>query len=120
MLKTFVCFYLPEEKVEERQIDSRDIRLIEIPSEAYAYQFYDMQVTEDENNHLHYSDPINESSITFISAFIITRDELKELIKEMEEVSCEKVIVTPIGEFHDYDDLEDPVVVSYADLKKTF
>ena len=34
-----------EEKVEERQIDSRDIRLIEIPSEAYAYQFYDMQVS---------------------------------------------------------------------------
>ena len=117
MLKTFVCFHLPNDEFLQKEVETRSVTPADIPAEAIAYEFFDMQVVEAEDGELCYGEPRNRSEVTFVSAVIFSRNELEEIIKNMQDNSAEKVIITPSGEYlFYYDEDEDYRFVSYPDL----
>lgn len=117
MLKTFVGFTLPNDEYLKKEVKTRSIKPDEIPADAIAYEFFDMQVVEAEDGELCYGEPRNRSDVTFISAVIFSKNELEEIIKNMQDNSAEKVIITPSGEYlFYYDEDENYRFVSYPDL----
>ena len=117
MIKTFVRFTLPNDEFFQKEVETRSIKPDEIPADTIAFEFFDMQVVEAEDGELCYGEPRNGSDITFVSAVIFSKNELEEIIKNMQDNSAEKVIITPSGEyFFYYDEDKDYRFISYHDL----
>lgn len=117
MLKTFVCFHLPGDSLTEKEVETRSIKVDDIPPGTVAYEFYDAQVVEAEDGELCYGEPRNRSPLIWICCSVLSKDELKEIIKDMEEADIEKVIFTPDGECFFYDEEENYMFTSYDELK---
>ena len=116
MLKTFVCYYLPNAEVYEGEVEARNINASDIPIDAFAYEFFDRQVVEAEDGELCYGEARNRSTLTFISATVYSKHDLEELIKDMEENDVEKIIFTPSREAIFYDQDENYQFISFPEL----
>jgi hypothetical protein len=83
MLKTFLCFHLDNNFIEEREVKSRDIPITDIPKTAYAYQFYDKNVVEDEDGELVIRKDFGIEEL---------RDEVREFIAPSDEADYSEKI----------------------------
>ena len=100
MTQTFICFYCLNNVTEEREVSSRTAPIIDIPFDAYAYNFYDRTVVKAEDGELCYGLERNESPMTYIDCIHFTLDNLKGIVEEMEVTGDKAVVITSLGEVY--------------------
>ncbi|MBE5812583.1 MAG: hypothetical protein E7314_02895 [Clostridiales bacterium] len=111
MTKTYICFYFPDNCIEEREVSSRTAPITNIPPHAYAYQFYDRTVVQTEDGEFCYGLDRNGSPITYIGSLHFTVDYLEEIVMKMKRNGDKDVIITACGDVYPYD--PDAKVVSH-------
>lgn len=109
--RTHVVFYTddPEDALEDREVDRRDISAIEIPDDAHSFKFFDLYVAtvsiDGEEVDL-MSAPMDITPRHWYGGTVLTKAEvaarsreegLQDLLQNMEMDGVEKVILTRNG-----------------------
>lgn len=111
--KTYVEFFFRGVLFDEtsvREVQSRDVEKLEVPKNAFGFQFFDVLTTTQEGVELT-SDRLNESPMHYYGGRIMTLEEVRAempdattLISNMEGNGYDRVIRCTQGNFKPFED----------------